>query len=53
MPWFDLPEPELAGYRTSTPEPDGLDAWWGERIDAARSAAAPVGLSPDPPLILV
>jgi cephalosporin-C deacetylase len=42
MPWFDLPPEQLAEYRTSTSEPDGLDQWWGERLAEARIAAAPV-----------
>jgi cephalosporin-C deacetylase len=41
MPWFDLPEDELWEYRISTAEPEGLDAWWGKRLDEARAAAAP------------
>jgi cephalosporin-C deacetylase len=44
MPWFDLPEHELRAYRTSTPEPDGLDTWWAQRIDDARSAARETAL---------
>ena len=39
MPWFDLPPEQLAEYRTSTSEPDGLDQWWGERLAEARIAA--------------
>jgi cephalosporin-C deacetylase len=39
VPWFDLPEHELRTYRTRTTEPDGLDAWWRQRLDDARSGA--------------
>jgi len=39
MPWYDLPEEELTGYRTGTQEPPGLDRWWRERLDQARAAA--------------
>jgi cephalosporin-C deacetylase len=39
MPWYDLPEDELTGYRTGTQEPPGLDRWWRERLDQARAAA--------------
>ncbi len=46
MPWFDLPEEELRTYRTRTPEPDGLDGWWAERLDDARSQARATSLSP-------
>jgi cephalosporin-C deacetylase len=45
MPWFDLPEDELWTYRIGTAEPDGLDAWWSERLAEARSAAAPPTLT--------
>ena len=34
MAWYDLPESELRGYRTSTLEPAGLDAWWAEQDQA-------------------
>ena len=39
MPWFDLSEAELRDYRTSTPEPDDLDAFWAARL--AEAAAPP------------
>jgi cephalosporin-C deacetylase len=45
MPWYDLPEAELRSYRTSTPEPDGLDAWWRQRLDEAGRLASDVLLS--------
>jgi cephalosporin-C deacetylase len=44
MPLFDLSEPELAEHRVTATEPDGLDAWWAERIEAARAAAEPTTL---------
>ncbi|CAL9549987.1 Cephalosporin-C deacetylase [Actinosynnema sp. ALI-1.44] len=46
MPWFDLPEAELKTYRTATEEPAGLDAWWRERLDAARALSKPPALTP-------
>jgi len=45
MPWFDMPLEQLREYRTSTTEPDGLDAWWGERLSEARSLAKPPTLT--------
>ena len=39
MPWFDLTEPELRTYRTSTTEPPGLDGWWADRLAEARRQA--------------
>src|SRR3954452_16570533 len=42
MAWFDLPESELWSYRTSTPEPEGLDAWWADRLREAEAVATPV-----------
>jgi cephalosporin-C deacetylase len=39
MPWFDLSAEELAEYRIATAEPPELDAWWAERLAAARAAA--------------
>jgi cephalosporin-C deacetylase len=45
MPWFDLPENELSDYRTTTKEPEHLDAWWRARLDEARAAAKPVSLT--------
>ena len=44
MAWFDLPETELRGYRSSTSEPAGLDSFWRERIAEAEAAAQPVRL---------
>src|ERR671932_1410171 len=41
MAWFDLPEPELRAYRTSTTEPEGLDAWWAQRLREAEELASP------------
>jgi cephalosporin-C deacetylase len=45
MPWFDLPLDALREYRTETKEPAGLDAWWAARLDEARAAASPPGLT--------
>lgn len=45
MPWFDLPEEELRGYRTSTSEPDDLDAFWAARLAEADAAAGPTRLT--------
>ncbi|GAA3434786.1 hypothetical protein GCM10018954_043900 [Kutzneria kofuensis] len=44
MPLFDLSEPELAEHRVTATEPDGLDAWWADRIAGARASAEPVSL---------
>jgi cephalosporin-C deacetylase len=41
VPWFDLPERELRKYRTTTAEPDGLDAWWDNQLAHARAKASP------------
>jgi cephalosporin-C deacetylase len=41
MPWYDMPLERLREYRTSTPEPDGLDEWWAERLREARERAQP------------
>jgi len=49
MPWYDLPLEQLRQYRTATPEPDGLDRWWAERIERARALAAPVTAAPHQP----
>jgi cephalosporin-C deacetylase len=49
MPWYDMPLEQLREYRTSTQEPDGLDAWWAERIAEARALATPPSLSPHQP----
>jgi cephalosporin-C deacetylase len=45
MPWFDLPLAALREYRTGAQEPAGLDGWWAERLDEARAAARPPGLT--------
>jgi cephalosporin-C deacetylase len=45
MPWFDLPLPALQEYRTEAKEPPGLDGWWAERLDEARKAARPPGIT--------
>ena len=49
MPWYDLPLERLREYRTSTPEPDGLDEWWAERLEAARAQARPAKFTPHEP----
>jgi len=49
MPWYDLPLEQLREYRTSTPEPDGLDAWWAQRVAQARALAKPPVLTPHQP----
>ena len=49
MPWFDMPLERLREYRTSTPEPDGLDEWWARRIAEARALAEPPALTPHQP----
>jgi cephalosporin-C deacetylase len=49
MPWYDMPLAELREYRTSTQEPDGLDAWWAERIAQARALARPATVTPHQP----
>ncbi len=49
MPWYDLPLEQLREYRTSTPEPEGLDDWWTRRIEAARALARPPVLTPHQP----
>jgi cephalosporin-C deacetylase len=36
-----MPLERLREYRTGTPEPDGLDEWWAQRIAAARALARP------------
>jgi cephalosporin-C deacetylase len=41
VPLFDLSPEELLTYRIATAEPDGLDQWWAQRVDKARSVAAP------------
>jgi cephalosporin-C deacetylase len=49
MPWYDMPLEQLREYRTSTPEPDGLDDWWARRIAEARALAKPPALTPHQP----
>ena len=44
MPLFDLSAEELLTYRITTAEPEGLDQWWAQRLDKARSVAAPLTL---------
>jgi cephalosporin-C deacetylase len=39
---FDLTAEELLAYRIETPEPEGLDQWWAQRLDKARALADPV-----------
>src|ERR1700761_1273450 len=39
MPWFDLALEQLREYRTVTTEPPGLDRWWQQRLDEARTEA--------------
>jgi cephalosporin-C deacetylase len=38
-PLYDLPLEELRRYRPSTPEPEGLDAFWSRALEAAHAAA--------------
>jgi cephalosporin-C deacetylase len=45
MPLYDLPLDQLREYRTTTPEPDGLDDWWAARLAAARALAKPLQLT--------
>ena len=45
MPWFDLPLASLREHRTAAEEPPGLDGWWAERMDEARAAARPPGVT--------
>ena len=49
MPWFDMPLQQLREYRTSTPEPEGLDEWWAKRLEAARAQARPAMFTPHEP----
>lgn len=49
MPWYDLPLERLREYRTSTAEPEGLDAWWARRLDDARALARPATFTPYEP----
>jgi cephalosporin-C deacetylase len=45
MPWYDLPLEQLREYRTTTREPEELDAWWARRLEEARAIAKPVTLT--------
>jgi cephalosporin-C deacetylase len=49
MPWYDMPLERLREYRTQTPEPDGLDDWWAERLAQAREKARPATFTPHEP----
>jgi len=49
MPWYDMPLERLREYRTSTPEPAGLDDWWAKRLDQARAQAQPATFTPYEP----
>lgn len=49
MPWYDMPLDRLREYRTSTPEPDGLDDWWRQRLASARAAGKPVAFTTHEP----
>jgi len=49
MPWYDMPLERLREYRTDTQEPDGLDAWWANRLDLARAQAQPATFTPHEP----
>jgi len=49
MPWYDMPLERLREYRTQTPEPDGLDAWWAQRLEQARGQARPATFTPHEP----
>jgi cephalosporin-C deacetylase len=49
MPWYDMPLERLREYRTSTPEPVGLDDWWAKRLDQARAQARPATFTPHEP----
>jgi cephalosporin-C deacetylase len=49
MPWYDMPLERLREYRTETPEPEGLDAWWAKRLDLARAQAQPAAFTPHEP----
>lgn len=44
-----MPLERLREYHTSTQEPDGLDDWWAQRIEAARALAKPPVLTPRQP----
>ncbi|MXG91601.1 acetylxylan esterase [Nocardioides flavescens] len=41
MPQYDLPESELATYRTTAQAPDDLDAFWADTLAEARALATP------------
>jgi len=49
MPWYDMPLERLREYRTSTPEPAGLDDWWAKRLDQARAQSQPATFTPYEP----
>jgi cephalosporin-C deacetylase len=49
MPWYDMPLERLREYRTETPEPDGLDGWWAERLELARAQSRPATFTPYEP----
>ncbi len=49
MPWYDMPLERLREYRTSTPEPEGLDGWWRQRLERARAQARPAVFTPYEP----
>jgi cephalosporin-C deacetylase len=51
MPWYDMPLERLREYRTSTPEPDGLDDWWARRVAEARALAKPPVITPHLPSV--
>ena len=51
MPWYDMPLERLREYRTSTPEPDGLDDWWARRVAEARALATPPVITPHRPSV--
>lgn len=49
FPLYDLPLAELRDYRTSVPEPDGLDDFWAGAIEGARARAVDPVLVPYEP----
>lgn len=54
MTLFDLPLAELESYRPILREPDGLEAFWAETINAATAAARPATFTRvDSPFTLV
>jgi cephalosporin-C deacetylase len=44
-----MPLERLREYRTSTPEPEGLDDWWAKRVAHARAQAQPASFTPYEP----